>query len=83
MSKKDAIVVASRILSVLLTIWALSEVSYLPEFLHSYLHYSRDGVACSAYGQYMQHYYLLRLCFLITRIIGYSLMAQMAPQRRG
>ena len=76
MSRKDAVVVASRTLSVFLTVWALGEVSYLPEFIHSYLHYVDQGAAPSAYMQYMHHYYLLRVGFLVTRIIGYFLMAR-------
>lgn len=76
MSSKDVAVIASRALSVFLTVWALGEVSYLPEFLHSYLHYADQGLVTSAYIQYMHHYYLLRLGFLITRIVGYFLMAR-------
>lgn len=68
--------VASRVLSVLLTVSALAELSYLPEFLHSYLHYISESAPPAAYTQYMQHYYLLRLGFLVTRIIGYFLMAR-------
>ena len=77
MSRRDAVVVASRALSVLLTVWALTEVSYLPEFLHSLLHYSDQGLQASAsYLQYMHRYYLLRVGFLVTRIVGYFLMAR-------
>ena len=75
MSRKEAVLMTSRALSILLTIWALSEVSYLPEFVNSYLHYD-VGTTTSAYIEYMHHYYLLRLGFLITRIIGYFLMAR-------
>jgi hypothetical protein len=77
MSKTDAVVIASRALSVLLTVWALTEVSYLPEFLHSLLHYSDQSVQASAsYTQYMHRYHLIRVGFLITRIVGYFLMAR-------
>ena len=38
-SRKDAVTLASRTLAVLLTVWALRDVSYLPETLHSFLHY--------------------------------------------
>lgn len=76
MSRKDAVVIASRILSVFMTVFALAEVSYLPEFLHSYLRYADQGTGSSAYLQYLHHYYLLRTGFLITRIIGYLLMAR-------
>lgn len=76
MSRKDGVVIASRVLSVFFTVWALGEVTYLPEFLHSYLHYADPEVVPSAYIHYMHHYYLLRVGFLVTRIIGYFLMAR-------
>jgi len=76
MSRKDVVTVASRVLSVLLTVSALAEMSFLPEFLHSYLHYANQGTESSAYIQYMHHYHLLRVAFLVTRIIGYLLMAR-------
>ncbi len=37
MSRKDAIVLASRMLALLLTVWALAEVSNLPASLFSFL----------------------------------------------
>jgi hypothetical protein len=76
MSRKDAILIASRTLSVFFTVWALTEISYLPEFLHSYLRYNGEGIAQTEYVHYMHHYHLLRLGFLITRIIGYALLAR-------
>ena len=79
MSKRDALLLTSRALAVLLTLWALAEVSCLPEFAHSFLHYIRYERTPSTnmgYVDYMRHYYLIRLAFLITRIVGYSLMAR-------
>lgn len=38
MSKKDAVVLASRTLATLLIVWALTEVSHLPSALLSFLH---------------------------------------------
>ncbi len=73
-SRKDAVLLASRSLAVLLTVSALIEASYVPERLHSFLHYFNLGPA-SAYNDYMRHYYLIALGFLITRIVGFSLMA--------
>jgi hypothetical protein len=75
MSRKDAILLTSRMLSVLMTVWALGEIWYVPEVLHSYLHYGRITVS-SAYSEYMQHYYLVRLSSLFTRIIGFFLLAR-------
>ena len=75
MSTKDAVVLASRTLAVLLTVWALNEVSHLPGTLHSFLDYLNHESSSSAGVQYMRHSYLISLGFLITRIVGYSLMA--------
>jgi len=75
MSKKDAVVLASRALAVLLTVWALTDVSYLPENLHSFLHYLNHESASSTGAEYLRHYYLIRLGFLVARIVGFSLMA--------
>lgn len=75
MSRNDAVTIASRMLSILLTLWALAEMSYLPEFVQSYLHYSKADPS-SANVEYMQHYHVLRVGFLITRIVGLLLMAR-------
>jgi hypothetical protein len=40
MSKKDAVLVASRTLAFLFVIWAVAEVTYLPEFLQANLYYA-------------------------------------------
>jgi hypothetical protein len=76
MSRKDAVMLASRTLAVLLTVWALTDVSYLPGSLHSFLHYLYDERPGTPGVSYMRHYYLMSLGFLITRIVGYSLMAR-------
>jgi len=74
MSRKDAIVLAGRTLAVLLTVWALTDVSYLPERLHSFLFYlNRQPTSSTPYGH---HYYLIALGFLVVGIVGYSLMAR-------
>ena len=76
MSRKDAIMLASRTLAVLLTVWALSDISYLPERVNSFVHYlNREPASSSSIG-YWRHYYLIGLGFLVTRIVGYSLMAR-------
>jgi hypothetical protein len=73
MSRRDAVVLAGRTLAVLLTVWALSEVAYLPERVHSFLYY-RQGSSASA--EYLRHYYLIQIGFLCARLVGYSLMAR-------
>jgi hypothetical protein len=76
MLRKDAIALASRTLALLLALWALTEVSYLPEILHSFLRYVNQEPGSSTAIQYLRHYYLIKLGFLITRIAGFSLMAR-------
>jgi hypothetical protein len=76
MPRKDAVVLASRTLATLLIVWTLTDVSYLPENLHSFLHYLNHEGALSAGMEYQRHYYLIRLSFLVARIIGYSLMVR-------
>jgi hypothetical protein len=76
MSRKDAVVLASRTLALLLTVWALGEASNLPGDLHSFLRYNKPELGSSIAVQYSRHYYLIRLGFLITRIVGFSLMAR-------
>jgi hypothetical protein len=75
MSRRDAVTLASRTLAVLMTVWALTEVSHLPASAYSFRHYA-SGDPGSAYVQYWHHCHLIVLGFLITRITGYSLMAR-------
>ncbi len=76
LSKRDAVMLVSRTLAVFLTVWTLAEVSYLPERLHSFLHYLNHEPASASAIEYGRHYYLIQLGFLVTRIIGLSLMAR-------
>jgi hypothetical protein len=76
MSRKDAVVLASRTLALLLTVWALSEASGLPGSLYSFLHYINQEPGSSTATQYWLHYHLITLGFLVTRIVGFSLMAR-------
>ena len=72
MSRRDAVVLTSRLLAVLLSIYALTELSYLPSVVFSFLHHA-EGLSLAS--QYWRHYYLLSLGFLVARIIGFSLMS--------
>jgi len=75
MSRKDAAVLASRTLALLLIVWALADVSYLPEYLHSFIHHlHQESVLATAHG-YWFYYYLIRLSLDVVRIVGFSLMA--------
>lgn len=80
MSRKDAVLIVSRGLAVLFTVSALVELSYLPQHLHSYLHYTYEA-GSSIQALYLRHSYLIELGFLITRIVGFFLMG--AWLRRG
>jgi hypothetical protein len=75
MSRKDSVTLASRTLAVLLTVWALNEVSHLPGTLHSFLNYLNHEPSSSPGVEYLRHSYLITLGFLVTGIVGYSLMA--------
>jgi hypothetical protein len=76
MTRKEGIVIASRALAVLFTGSVLAEITYLPEMLHEYLHYAHPLAVQTDHMDHLRHYYLLRLGFLITRIVGFSLLAR-------
>jgi hypothetical protein len=76
MSRKDAVWIASRTLAVLLTVWALTDVSYLPAATYSYLRYAGNQSGTSPSAEYWRHFYLITLGFLVTRIVGYALIAR-------
>ncbi len=73
MSRKDAIVLASRTLATLLVVWALTDISYIPQSVHTLLHYLGSA---SPSAEDTRHYYLLVLGFNGIRIVGYSLVAR-------
>ena len=76
MSRQEALTIASRALALLFAVGALSEASYLPEFIHSFRHYGNLEPGSSTAIQYLRHYYLIRLSFLAIRVVGYSLLAR-------
>jgi hypothetical protein len=76
MSRKDAVTVASRTLAVLLSVWALTELSHLPGALYSFLRYSQDTLPPTAAIDYWRHNYLISLSFNVTRIVGFGLMSR-------
>jgi hypothetical protein len=76
MSRKDAVVLASRTLALLLTVWALAEASYLPASVHSFLRYINQEPGASTAVQYWRHYYLITLSFVATRMVGFALLAR-------
>jgi len=76
MSRRDAILLASRALAILLTVWALADVSYLPGSIYAFRHYSSVELTSPTATLYYRHSNLISLSFHVTRIIGLSLMAR-------
>jgi len=76
MLRKDAVVLASLSLALLFIVWALSEASYLPERLHSFLRYIDPEPRPSSLIEYGSHYDLIALGFRFTRIVGFAFLAR-------
>ena len=76
MSREDFVVLASRTLAVLMMVWALTDASYLPGYVHSFLHYTSVELASPTTTQYYRHSNLIALSFLVVRIIGFSLLSR-------
>lgn len=76
MSRRDGVTLAARSLAVLLTLWVLADISYLPGYLYSFFRYTTLPTASPTRTEYFHHLDLLGLGFLITRIVGLSLMAR-------
>ena len=75
MSRREAVVLASRTLAVLLTTWVLVSLSYLPTEVVSLVHHPPEAIP-SAANLYWRHYYSIQLSFAVVRIIGLSLFAR-------
>jgi len=73
-TRREGVILGSRILAILMLVNAFVGLSTLPEAVYSFRHYA-DGIASTSGSEYLRHHYLMILGFLITRIIGYSLMA--------
>jgi len=76
MSKEELVVLASRTLAVLLMVWALNDLSYLPGSFYTFIHYSNVELASPSATQYYRHSDLISLSFLVVRIVGLSLLAR-------
>ena len=76
MSGKDTAVLASRALALLLTVWALSEASYLPDHVYAFLHRTHQDSVLSTASGYWYHYYVISIGFLIVRVVGFALLAR-------
>jgi len=69
MSKKDAVVIASRVLALYFFCWFLSDVTYLPSHLLAVLHYASFR-NLSPTESYFYSYDRVGLGFLYVRILG-------------
>ena len=76
MSRKDAVTLASRTLAVLMVVTALTDLSYLPGRLNSFVHYTYQTAISTEWVQYQRHFYLIEVGFLIIRVIGLFLLAR-------
>ena len=75
-TRKDVVVVASRTLALLVTLWALTDLSYLPEYIHTLLRYMDQTPSATPTAYSVRHYEFIRVGFLVTRVIGFALMAR-------
>ena len=74
MSRKDLVMVGSRVFALLLISTALIEATYLPERLFSLSHYLNHGSAMVP-GDYWSRYYLLATSFLFFRMLALLMVA--------
>ena len=70
MTKKEAVRLASRTLALLLVVWALSDLSYIPTIAFSLSRYRID-TPLTPMQQHNQTYYLVQLALYIIRGAGY------------
>lgn len=66
MTKREGILLASRALAFYLLCWALSDITYLPQYLLSYRHHSSVLIATD----YWSTYHALAFWFHIVRIVA-------------
>jgi hypothetical protein len=75
MSKNDAVLLVSRTLVLYLILWVLTDLTYLPGLLFSFIHYWRQAPPLSANNTYYRELDLIGLVFHLTKIIGLSILA--------
>ena len=66
MTKREAVVLASRALALYLICWALSDVTHLPQVVFSFRHHSSVLVT----HDYWWNYYRIELTFYLVRIVA-------------
>src|SRR5262249_52779333 len=72
MTKREAILLASRGFGLYLTVWGLVELTYLPSSLMSFLHHSLTA----GYHDYLFAYYGLSLSLHLVRMLGLLVAAR-------
>src|ERR1700757_1232176 len=76
MQRKDLVLLFSRTFALILTSWALAEVSYLPERLFTLAHHISQGSVLARYD-YWSSYHLVVASFLVVRVFGLLLAARL------
>jgi hypothetical protein len=71
MSRKDAVLIASRVLAVYFSCWVLTDVMFLPTRLISVLHYINSGSVLTG-PTYSFKYYLSELIVTLLRILLFT-----------
>jgi hypothetical protein len=77
MDRKAAVLLVSRALALIQGICALIETSYLPERIHSFLHYAHAATEAGVPGSslYLVNSYRVTVAFLFVRIVIYLVLA--------
>jgi len=76
MSKKDLALIASRFFALLMSVWALMEISYLPEHLFAFRHYVSQRSVLSSQDYYTSlHFLVVISCILrITALLVLAIL---------
>lgn len=79
MSREDYVRLAGRALGFFVLLWFLTELTYLPEYALSFLHYLAIAQLSTAdsqsYYSYERSLHLFTFGFLVTRIIGLAYLS--------
>ena len=77
MQRKEVVRLVSRALSLIWGVFALYDMTYLPERLFSYLHYTNEvrSVGSPSFAMYLPTLYRIELGFLFVRLAIYLVLA--------
>ena len=73
-SKREAVVLASRLIATYLLIWALDAASYLPVRIYEYAHHAGPTSAVAGVN-YISNLYLVDLVMAVVRVLGLALVS--------